>query len=142
MTPFLFLALSAASPDGEMIVPVLAHPVARGERIAASDFVLEHQTAVAGRGALAPAAAAGMEAARNLSAGSIVRQGDLVRARLVRRGQPVTVRIVSGPLVITAGGRALADAAMGEPARVFVDSTSRTLDGVVESAGTVRIITP
>ena len=142
MIPLLFLALSAASPDGDVIVPVLAHPVARGERIAAGDFMLEHETAVAARGALAPAAVAGMEAARNLSAGSIVRQGDLVRARLVRRGQPVTVRIVSGPLVITAGGRALADAAMGEPARVFVDSTSRTLDGVVESAGTVRIITP
>jgi flagella basal body P-ring formation protein FlgA len=144
MSALLVLALFAAAPGiaDDVEVAVLAHPVARGERIDAGDFSNEQRTSVAARGALTADAAGGMEAARNLSAGAIVRAGDVVRPRLVRRGQPVTIRIVSGTLVITAAGRALGDASAGEPVRIVADATSRTLEGVVEGAGVVRIITP
>lgn len=58
--------------------------------------------------------------------------------KLVRRGQPVTVAIRSGALTITAHGRALADGRAGDMVRV-VTSSSRTLEGVVEASGAVRV---
>jgi flagella basal body P-ring formation protein FlgA len=65
-----------------------------------------------------------------------------MRPQLVHRGEPVTIRIVSGTLAITASGRALGGAAEGEAVRVVVNATNRTLDGVVEGSGTVRISAP
>ena len=83
-----------------------------------------------------------MEASRNLPAGMVVRQTDLMRPQLVHRGEPVSIRIVSGPLVIAAAGRALSGGAKGEPVRVVTNTTSRTLDGVIEGSGSVRITAP
>ena len=76
---------------------------------------------------------------RDLSAGATVRPGDLVAPRLVRRGEPVTVALRAGNLVITAAGRALSSGGRGEPVRVVVPATNRTLDGIVEGSGAVRI---
>lgn len=142
MGALLALALLAGGPVEDVQVAVLRQPVARGERIAASDFAVEARAPAAARGALTAENAAGMEAARNLPAGAIVRQNDVTRPQLVHRGEPVTIRIVAGTLVITASGRALGNAAAGDAVRVVVSSTNRTLDGVVEGAGTVRIAAP
>lgn len=136
------LLLLAAGPGEDVQVAVLHQPVARGERIEARDFTTEARAPAAARGALSAENAAGMEATRNLQAGTIVRQSDVMRPQLVHRGEPVTIRIVSGALVITASGRALGGAADGESVRVVVNATNRTLDGVVEGAGTVRISAP
>lgn len=142
MPLLLALSLLASGPVEEVQVAVLQQPVARGERIEASDFTTEARAPAAARGALTIENAAGMEATRNLQAGTIVRQSDVMRPQLVHRGEPVTVRIVSGKLVITASGRALGGAADGEAVRVVVNATNRTLDGVVEGSGTVRISAP
>jgi flagellar basal body P-ring formation protein FlgA len=138
----LTLALLAAAPADDVQVAVLARPVAKGERIEAGDFAVETRTPAAARGALSIEGAAGMEAARNLPAGNIVRSSDVMRPQLVRRGEPVSIRIVSGTLVITATGRALSGGSQGEPVRVVTNATSRTLDGIVEGSGTVRIAAP
>ncbi|MET0309668.1 MAG: flagellar basal body P-ring formation chaperone FlgA [Sphingomonas sp.] len=143
MGVLLALSLLAAGPAVEDVqVAVLHQPVARGERIEAGDFTMEARAPATARGALSIENAAGMEATRNLQAGSIVRQGDVMRPQLVHRGEPVTIRIASGALVITATGRALGGAGQGDAVRVVVNATNRTLDGVVESAGTVRISAP
>jgi flagella basal body P-ring formation protein FlgA len=62
--------------------------------------------------------------------------------RLVRRGEPVRLRLQAGALTISTAGRALTDGARGARVRVVALSTRRTLDGVVEGAGEVRIVTP
>lgn len=144
MSALAALLLLAAGPDTAAAadVAVLAHAVMRGDRIEAGDFSYEAREPAAARGALDAGDAAGMEAARNLMAGSVVRSSDLVTPRLVKRGEPVTLRIVSGPLTITAAGRALGSAGAGEAVRVVADSTSRTLDGIVDGEGSVRIRTP
>jgi flagella basal body P-ring formation protein FlgA len=61
--------------------------------------------------------------------------------KLVRRGQPVTLTVRSGALTITAQGRALADGRESDMVRV-VTSASRTLEGVVEASGAVRVAAP
>jgi flagella basal body P-ring formation protein FlgA len=142
MGVLLALALLAGAASEEVQVAVLAHPVQKGDRIEAHDFALEARSPAAARGALAPEHAAGMEAARNLPAGMVVRGSDVMRPQLVRRGEPVSIRIVSGALVIAASGRALSGGGKGDSVRVVTNTTSRTLDAVVDGSGTVRVAAP
>jgi flagella basal body P-ring formation protein FlgA len=92
--------------------------------------------------ALPPRDCAGLEARRALPSGSIVMASDLMPQQLVRRGEPVMIRVVSGGLTISASGRALASGAKGEMVRVVTNTTSRTLDGIVDGTGSVRIVAP
>lgn len=119
-------------------VAVLARSVAKGELLSAADFATEARSTSSARGALAAGDAAGLEAGRNLAVGTIVRSGDLVRPRLVRRGEPVTISWRQAGLTITTSGRALGSGGTGDLVRV-VASTNRTFDAVVEGAGAVRI---
>ncbi|MDP5280355.1 flagellar basal body P-ring formation chaperone FlgA [Sphingomonas sp. DG1-23] len=146
MSALLALALLGAgtvpAPAEDVQVSVLAHPIEKGTRLDRGDFESEARTPAAARGALAAEDAVGMEAARNLTAGMIVRRSDLMKPQLVRRGEPVTIRIVSGALVITSSGRALNGGGQGEMVRVVTNTTNRTLDGTIEGSGTVRIAAP
>ena len=71
-----------------------------------------------------------------------VRTYDLIRAQIVKRGEPVTIAVRSGALSITAQGKALASGAQGDAVRVVNLATNRTLDGVVDAPGIVRITAP
>ena len=65
-------------------------------------------------------------------------RAEVAAPKLVRRGQPVTLAVRSGALTITAQGRALTDGREGDMVRI-VTSASRTLEGVVEASGAVRV---
>lgn len=130
---------AAAQVAGAVDVSVLARAVARGEVLGIDDFGTEPRSAAQARGAIAAADAGGREATRNLSAGSVVRASDLIAPRLVRRGEPVQVTVRSGGLAIATPGRALGGGAAGDLVRVVVTATNRTLDGVVDGPGRVRI---
>jgi flagellar basal body P-ring formation protein FlgA len=138
---FLALALGAAAA-AQADVPVLARSVERGELLGRADFLQEPRPAVQARGAVGPAEAAGLEAVRRLPAGSIVRRADLAEPQLVRRGEPVTLTVEAGALVITAQGRALSGGGVGDPVRVVNLATSRTIEGRVAGPGRVRVTAP
>ena len=127
-------AVAAGTP-----VPVLLRAVERGAILSATDFEVQPRDAARATGALSPDAAAGRETVRALPAGAIVRAGDAVAARLVRRGEPVTIVWKSAGLTITTAGRALTSGAQGEGVRVVAEATNRTLDGIVDGVGTVRL---
>lgn len=135
------LAAATVTPAAPATVatPVLARPVERGELLSADDFVDEERPAAAAIGAVPPARASGLEAVRRLAAGAIVRSGDVMTPRLVRRGEPVTLTVRTGALTITAQGRALADGRRGDIVRVVTTGTNRTLEGAVDGPGAVRI---
>ena len=132
-------AASAQSAGATVDTPVLARAVDKGQLLSEADFTIAPLGAGTARGALAVADARGMEAARRLQAGAPVRATDIIRPQLVRRGEPVTITVVDGGLKITAQGRALSNGAAGDLVRVVNLSSSRTLDGIVEKAGVVRI---
>jgi len=138
--------LAAASPAAPALAaadtPVLARTVEKGETLQASDFTSAALPPAAARGATQPGDAAGQEATRRLTAGSPVRANDIAAPRIIRRGEAVTIALVSAGLRITAGGRALADAGKGEVVRVLNLSTNRTLNAVADTPGQVRIIAP
>ena len=138
LAPLLALLATQAAPLG-VDTPVLSHTVERGDIVAAGDFTTEARPASQGRGAISAQAAAGMEAARRLSAGAVVRSTDLIAPRLVRRGESVTIYLRSGGLTITTEGRALDSGAARDRVRVVASSTNRTLDAVVEGSGAVRV---
>ncbi|WP_380874011.1 hypothetical protein ACFB49_45250 [Sphingomonas sp. DBB INV C78] len=138
---FIAALLAGAAPAAAATVdaPVLARTVEKGEILSAGDFVVAPVMASIARSAIQPQAAAGKEAVRRLAAGAPVRTNDVVRPRLVRRGEAVTIALVSGPLTITSAGRAMTDGGAGDNVRVLNTSTNRTLDGIVEPSGRVRV---
>lgn len=142
MPALLALLLRTAVPAEDVPVAVVQQTVARGERIEMGDLSIETRPEASARGALRPDEALGMEATRVLSAGTLLRRGDVMKPQLVKRGEPVTAKIVSGAMVITAAGRALGGGAQGDPVRIVVTATNRTVDGVVDGTGSVRISTP
>ncbi|GAA0750907.1 flagella basal body P-ring formation protein FlgA [Sphingomonas sp. ABOLD] len=142
MSALLGLLLRVVVPAEDVPVAVVQQPVARGERIEMGDLSIETRPEASARGALRPEDAVGMDASRALTPGTLLRRGDVMKPQLVKRGEPVTARIVSGGMVITAAGRALGSGAQGDPVRIVVTATNRTLDGFVDGSGTVRISTP
>lgn len=139
LSSFLAALLAGQALPEIVEAPVLDRMVERGEILSAGDFTTEPLSPPQARGAMTPDAVSGMEAARRLRAGAIVRTNDVIAPRLVRRGEPVTINIRSGGLTITTAGRALADGAMGDLVRVVASSTNRTLDAEVEASGSVRV---
>ena len=133
--------LAAAAPEPDVGMAVLAHGVEKGDRLDRSDLTEAMVPIAAARGGISAADIDGMEAARRLAAGSIVRNTDLIRPQLVRRGEQVTVSIRRDGLLITSIARALGSAALGETVRVVTLSTNRTLEAVVEGENAVRILT-
>lgn len=137
-TPAAADAQSVAPPE-TIAAPVLDHPVAKGDLLTAGDFVTQDVPAVQARALPRLKDIVGMEAARALQAGTMVRTSDVIRPQLVRRGEPVTIALRDGGLSITTAGRALGNGAAGEFVRIVSLSTNRTLDGVVEATGMVRV---
>lgn len=139
MLTALLLAVAATSAPTTEVAPVLARVVERGEVLSKADFETARVLPAIARNALSPAEAAGREATRRLNAGAPVRAGDLTAARVVRRGESVTISLVSGALKITSAGRALSDAGRGDPVRVLALATNRTLEGIATAPGEVRL---
>lgn len=129
----------AIAQSATVDAPVLARTIEKGDRVSVTDFEVAPVSTTAARSAISPRDAAGMEATRRLLAGQPVRGTDLARPQAIRRGEAVTIALVSGALSITTAGRALSGGGIGEPIRVVSLSTNRTLDGVVEQAGRVRV---
>ncbi|MFC3215286.1 flagellar basal body P-ring formation chaperone FlgA [Novosphingobium panipatense] len=142
LTAALLMLTAAAPQPANAPVPVLARAVERGDVLSSADFETARVAPAVARGALSPAEAAGQETTRRLSAGSPVRANDVAPPRMVRRGETVTIALISGALRITSPGRALADAGRGDPVRVLNLATNRTLEGVATSSGEVQIAAP
>lgn len=131
---------SIASPAID--VDVLVRPIARGERISPVDFMPAALPQAEARGALRAADVTEVEALRPLTAGRVVRASDIQPVQLVRRGEPVSIEMRSGALMIAAAGRALGNGRQGDPVRVFSTSTGRTIDAVVGGPGKVLVRLP
>jgi flagella basal body P-ring formation protein FlgA len=108
---------------------VATRTVRPGEVLSAVDIRLDPAPAP---GALARSEdAVGLVARRLLVAGRPIMPGDIGPPPAVRRNGPVTLVFRRGGLSIKAEGRALADAAMGEPVRAINTSSRQTVTGTV-----------
>lgn len=83
----------------------------------------------------------GMQLRRVTEEGVVLHARDVMEPRLVSRGGLVTIKIETPALLVTAQGKALQDGKLGDTVRVINTQSSRTVEGVVESDGSVRIPT-
>lgn len=129
---FLMICSSAGA---ETVVAVATIPARRV--IQAQDLALHPATVV---GAISdPNQIIGMEARVALFTGRPIRPGDLTEPALVERNQAVMLVFAQSGLVISAEGRALGRAAMGESLRVMNLSSRATVYGTVQADGSVLV---
>jgi flagellar basal body P-ring formation protein FlgA len=120
---------------------VLTRPVGAGMPIPADALALEtRDLARVPGGALGdPSLAAGRLARRALAAGQALSAADLALPPVVRRGQTVTLVARAGGLEVRSSGRALADAAPGDPVSVENPSSRRVVTGIAQAGGEVWV---
>lgn len=122
-------------------VPVPTRLISAGEIVTDAD--LEWQPVQIGRlanNSLTDAQqVVGHMAKRPLKAGQVLRSSDLAIAPAVKKNDLVQLVVQTGQMTLTAQGKVLQDAAIGQSVRVINVATNRQLSGTVLNAGTVAI---
>ncbi|HVT50144.1 MAG TPA: flagellar basal body P-ring formation chaperone FlgA [Dongiaceae bacterium] len=139
--PTLVSRLVAGTVYETIQLPVLARPIAPGEVIQLGDldWVSMRLDRIAPNAATDPKQLVGMTARRPLRDGQMLRLSDVTMAATVKRGSMVTLLVTTQSMTLTAQGRALEDAAMGQPIRVVNTMSNKQLTGVVKDGTTVTI---
>ena len=83
----------------------------------------------------------GTRLTRPLRAGDVVYSSYVHRPKLIRRGDQVTMIASYGALQVTATGRALGPASIGDRISVRNTKSKQVVQGIVASASTVHVIT-
>lgn len=122
-------------------LPVLARAVAPGEVIQLTDldWMAIRIDRVSANAATDPKQLVGMTARRPLRANQMLRISDIAMAPTIHRGTMVTLMVQTENMTLTAQGRALEDAAVGQPIRVINTMSNKPLTGVVKDPTTVVI---
>jgi flagella basal body P-ring formation protein FlgA len=125
---------------------VLTRALNRGETVQPSDFTVERRAKETLPGDVQPDASAlvGRVARRALSAGAVVRAGDLGKAEMVARGDIVTVFYEIPGLTLTLRARATEAGAQGDTIGVLNLQSKKTLQATVVAPGKVAVsaVTP
>ncbi len=127
--------LSAAEVAAQTVVPI--RPIRVHTMLVASDLTTVDE---ATPGALTDInAAVGREAKVTLYTGRPILESQIGAPAVVERNQLVRMTYVSGPLRITAEGRALDRAGVGEAVRVMNLTSKQTVTGAVAADGSVEV---
>ncbi|VAW20009.1 hypothetical protein MNBD_ALPHA11-987 [hydrothermal vent metagenome] len=94
-----------------------------------------------GAGIAMPEQIVGKQLQRNMLGGAMIRISDVVEPTLISRNEIVTLFLKAGAMTLTVKGRALDDAAKGEPVSVLNLLSNSVVQGIALSAGTVEIST-
>jgi flagella basal body P-ring formation protein FlgA len=139
--PTLISRLVAGTVYETMQLPVLARPVAPGEVIQLSDldWTSVRLDRIAPNAVTDPKQLVGMTARRPLRDGQMLRLSDITMAAAIKRGSMVTLLVTTENMTLTAQGRALEDAALGQPIRVVNTMSKKQLTGIVKDGMTVTI---
>jgi flagella basal body P-ring formation protein FlgA len=82
----------------------------------------------------------GRIAARTLTPGAILTHTSTTTPRLVRRGNPISIQVRNGNVVIRARGRALAAGRLGDLIRVRIDGRKQVLSARVDGPNKVSVL--
>lgn len=128
-----------AYPSVEAIVP--ARTIQRGTTITRDDLeVVDLPRARVSNTAIEDMKAAiGMAARQRLAPGRPIRRDHLEHPKLVTRNSLVTITYAAPGMVLKAKGRALDDAAKGDPVQVVNLQSKRTIEARVTGSGLVSV---
>jgi flagella basal body P-ring formation protein FlgA len=123
-------------------VPVPARRLMPDEIIGEADIVTVDIPAarINGFAVTDPDALLGQQVRRMLPEGRPIMAQSVMAPLVVTRGERVQIRLEDGGLILSAPGRALADAAQGEPVRVVNLVSNLSLVGFATNAGVVEVI--
>jgi flagella basal body P-ring formation protein FlgA len=122
-------------------IAVLTRALNRGETVQGSDFAIERRVRETLPGDVQgdAGALAGRVARRALSAGSVVRQGDLGKPEIVGRGDIVTVFYEIPGMTLTLRARATEAGAQGDSIGVLNIQSKKALQATVVAPGKVAV---
>jgi flagella basal body P-ring formation protein FlgA len=130
-----------AQIDLQMAALVAARDLPRGQILAEGDVAESLVPYAQSKGALKEASqAVGQTLRVSLRAGSPVRDRDLVKTSLVKKGETVTIIAQSGGLKITALGQARQDGALGQTIAVVNQDSKKTISAKVIGPGMVEVM--
>jgi flagella basal body P-ring formation protein FlgA len=127
---------------GTSPVVVAAHAIVAGTIIKPSDIKTEeHDVSELPLGFLdEPSIAIGLTAGRPIAGGVYLTNQQLVAAKVVQRGQSVTLLADVRGMSVRMAGRALSDGLMNQRVRVQNLSSGKIVEGIARSEQTVEII--
>lgn len=125
-------------------VVVIGRALNRGEAIAAADITIERRPkeAAPADAQVGQASLAGQVAQRSLSAGAVLRAGDLAPPDLVSRGEAVTIVFDSPGLNLSLRGQANENGRLGAMITVTNPVSKKILSATVIGAGRVSVGPP
>lgn len=127
----------------DLYVPALvaARALARGQVLSEGDLSLSMVPYAQSKGALSSSEpAVGSTLKNNLAPGEVVRDRNLTKSVVVRRGDMVTIIAQQGGLRVTASGQARQDGAMGEVISVINVNSKKVVSARVIGPNQVEII--
>lgn len=134
----------AAAVKTSVTVPLLVSTGAleRGQTIGPEDVTLKEQSVPAGQERIYTVAqeVIGQTVKRRISAGQTLTASHIERPVIIARGDRVTLVINNRGIEARTIGEALKPGRKGETIRVRNISSQRTLDGLVEAPGVVRVL--
>lgn len=134
----LFIAALISMPSSALGDIFLAARTLRSQTIlTADDLILQKSDAPGGD--LDISDFVGREARVVLYQGRPISLSDLGPAAIIERNQSVTLKYLSGALLISAEGRALGRAGVGESLRVMNQASRNTVFGIVDKSGSVIV---
>ncbi|PSC05231.1 flagella basal body P-ring formation protein FlgA [Alsobacter soli] len=125
-------------------VPILQHPIQRGDSVTAADVVVERRPRAdyPTAGFVDPANLVGRIARTAMAAGAALREADVVKQEIVEKNAVVTVLYETPGVALQMRGKALEGGGMGDTVLVMNPQSKRTLQGVVAGAGVVKVNLP
>lgn len=122
-------------------VPVLTRRIRRGEIVERRDIAWRQfpEARLRGHILMDPRSIVGQAARNNLYADKPLKQTDLEAPVVVQKGALVTLTLRTPQMTLTTRGRSLENGAMGRTIRVLNIRSKRTVEGIVEGPGSIRI---
>jgi flagellar basal body P-ring formation protein FlgA len=122
-------------------VPVLTHPMARGETIADRDIEWQdmREEGVRQDTVIQPMQLVGMEPRYQIRPGQPIRLNDLQKPIAVTRNSNVTLVLRTPFMTLTALGRAIDEGGRGDLVKVTNLQTKQVVEGRIEGPGTVVV---
>ncbi len=122
-------------------IPVFSHPMNAGTTVQNEDlqWISVRTDRLIGNVITDARQLVGMTTKRPLRTGQMLRGSDLVMTPTVRKNTLVTLSLQSGPMMLTVTGKALEDAAIGQPIRVINVNSKKDLTGIVRDASTIIV---
>ena len=127
---------------GTSPVAVAVHAIVQGTVIKATDLrIEEHDISELPLGYLDdPAIAVGLTASRPIAGGAFMTNQLMVAAKVVQRGQSVTLVADAGGMSIRMAGRAMSDGLINQRIKVQNLSSGKIVEGIARSEQVVEII--